>query len=482
MTPLSLCLLLLSVPAIRAEEKWGVPEEDNVAILTTKNFNDFVKDNKYVFVKFYAPWCGHCKSMAPAYAKLAKRFKEANPAIPIAKVDATVENELASKFGVKGFPTLKFFVNGNPVDYNAGREEEAMYDWILKKTGPPATEITDASKLEELIKSDMSVLYILPKEDKEALQTFEAAALGIEAIKFHYAFDHSFASKFGTDKKYVLAFFRLFDDGLKKLESNKHLTETEITEFLEQWRNPFCATFNQASAERIFGGQKEAIFFFSENHESEQAKNFKNAAKTHSKDIIFSISKIKSDLGQRLSEFIGITEKDENAIRVVKFVGGNLQKYKCNEKAEKCVEDFKNNKLNPYFKSEAVPQSQDGPVTVVVGDNFKEIVIDSDKHVLIEGYAPWCGHCKKLAPIYDELGTKLKGNKDITIAKMDAASNEYPGFDVKGFPTIMFYKKGEKTRPKTFEGDRTLEGFLNYLSKETGITLDDGAKTTETEL
>ena len=62
--------------------------------------------------------------------------------------------------------------------------------------------------------------------------------------------------------------------------------------------------------------------------------------------------------------------------------------------------------LEPYMKSEPVPD-QDGPVLVAVGKNFDELVTNSGRDALIEFYAPWCGHCKKLAPTYDELGEKV---------------------------------------------------------------------------
>lgn len=68
---------------------------------------------------------------------------------------------------------------------------------------------------------------------------------------------------------------------------------------------------------------------------------------------------------------------------------------------------FKNDELEPHIKSEPIPDSNDGPVKVAVGKNFDEVVNKNGKDTLIEFYAPWCGHCKKLTPIYDELGEKV---------------------------------------------------------------------------
>jgi len=81
---------------------------------------------------------------------------------------------------------------------------------------------------------------------------------------------------------------------------------------------------------------------------------------------------------------------------------------------------------------------------VVVGKNFEDVVMDETKDVLLEVYAPWCGHCKSLEPTYTKLAEAYAGSNDVVIAKMDGTENEVDGLSIKGFPTLKFYPKGKK--------------------------------------
>ncbi|PAA56268.1 hypothetical protein BOX15_Mlig001024g3, partial [Macrostomum lignano] len=113
------------------------------------------------------------------------------------------------------------------------------------------------------------------------------------------------------------------------------------------------------------------------------------------------------------------------------------------------LHDFLADRLTPYLKSEPVPESQPDPVKVVVANNFDSLVNDPAKDVLIEFYAPWCGHCKSLAPKYEELAQKLAKESGIVIAKMDATANDVPQpYSVRGFPTIYFAPRNDKANPE----------------------------------
>lgn len=101
----------------------------------------------------------------------------------------------------------------------------------------------------------------------------------------------------------------------------------------------------------------------------------------------------------------------------------------------------------------------------LVGKNFKELVLDSDNDVLVKFYAPWCGHCKSMAPTYEELASDLSAVPNLVIAEMDATVNEAEGVDVRGFPTIKFYPRGDKSNPLDYEGERAKENFITYLKE-----------------
>jgi protein disulfide-isomerase A1 len=137
------------------------------------------------------------------------------------------------------------------------------------------------------------------------------------------------------------------------------------------------------------------------------------------------------------------------------------------------VAGFLDGSLSPTVKSQEPPADNSGPVKVVVGKTFDSIVLDDTKDVLVEFYAPWCGHCKSLAPKYEELGKMFVSEPTIVIAKCDSTENDTPAA-VKGFPTLIFYPAGNKSKPITYSGERTEEAMAKFI-RENASTLKGGA-------
>eukprot|EP00250_Pteridium_aquilinum_P013379 c21307_g1_i1 orf=250-1365(+) len=252
-SPALLCLLLLACSSPLA-----VAAEDVVA-LTADSFETEVGKEKHALVEFYAPWCGHCKKLAPEYEKLGSSFKKSKTVL-IAKVDCDEHKSVCSKFGVTGFPTIKWFSKGSlePKDYSGGRTVESLVEYVNQEAG------------------------------------------------------------------------------------------------------------------------------------------------THVK-----ISAPVSD------------------------------------------------------------------VVVLTPENFDSIVLDESKDVLVEFYAPWCGHCKSLAPVYDQVATAFKGEKDVIVAKVDADSHKSLGekYGVSGYPTLKFFPKGNK-EGEDYDGGRDLDDFVAFINERAGTSRD----------
>ncbi|KAK0546225.1 hypothetical protein OC846_004540 [Tilletia horrida] len=121
-----------------ARPKIKPPPPTAAVQLTAANFDSIVMDEeKDVLVEFYAPWCGHCKNLAPVYEKVAQAFANDDKCV-LAQLDADKDahRDLAAKYGVNGFPTLKMFKKGSkankddPEDYTLGRDEGSLLEYM----------------------------------------------------------------------------------------------------------------------------------------------------------------------------------------------------------------------------------------------------------------------------------------------------------------------------------------------------------------
>ncbi|EXJ55701.1 protein disulfide-isomerase tigA [Cladophialophora yegresii CBS 114405] len=152
----------------------------DVVNLIPSNFDTVVfESGKPALVEFFAPWCGHCKNLAPVYEELATAFATSGNKVTIANVDADKHKDLGKRFGVQGFPTLKWFdgkPGSEPQDYNGGRDLESLTAFVSEKSGVKAKGPKKAPSHVEMLTD--STFQTEVGGDKDVLVAFTAPWCG----------------------------------------------------------------------------------------------------------------------------------------------------------------------------------------------------------------------------------------------------------------------------------------------------------------
>ncbi|KAL8606439.1 hypothetical protein ACOMHN_015528 [Nucella lapillus] len=456
-------------------------QASDVLELTDATFPDKIKEHEIILVEFFAPWCGHCKRLAPEFETAATKLRKNDPPVALAKVDCTAETTTCGKYGVSGYPTLKIFRNGeDSEDYKGPREASGIVKFMAGKAGPSSKELKNMKDYNDFLEREGGcVIGFFKDGESDKAKTFQKAASGIEDLRFAHTTATDIMDKTKYQDEVVL--FRpkvmknKFEDNAVKFTGDA-TNKDKIKTFLNEEKFGLCAHRVPDNA----GGFKKPTFvaFYGVDY----VKNPKGS--NYWRNRVMKVGKKLRDEG--LEAYFAVSNKDEHNHDLAEcglddtsgdkpvvcaYNEKNLKFKMVDEFAmdtfEKFVRNVLDGKVDPYLKSEAVPDNSNQAVKVAVAKNFEELVNDEEKDVLIEFYAPWCGHCKTLAPKYDELAEKLKDETEIVIAKMDATANDVPSsYDVSGFPTLYFAPKGSKSSPKRYEGGREVKDFIKYLAKE----------------
>jgi protein disulfide-isomerase A1 len=448
-------LLLLSVTS-------EITEEDGVWVLTDSNFEEALSIQPDLLVEFYAPWCGHCKKIAPEYSKAAQKLKQNNPPIRIAKVDATVNTKISSANQVQGYPTLKYFMNKVPNEYTGGRTEDTIVSWVLKRNSPSLSVFSKLSELQSFLNLNKIVAVLFADQGSSEAAMFEGVSKLIDSVSFALLSDPQGLTFYEISKNSVIL-LKQYDD--KRVDFKGKLVQGEVIQFINENRLPWVIPFGDDAIDAIFKKQSSGLFLFTDDYSRYQS-DLETISQELKGVLVVTYADLHHPDNNRLAEYLGIKANAQPA-SVIVDPRGELKKYRLQgevtlENLRNFVKDWKNKKIEAYLKSEDVPSSPfDGNVRVLVGKNFEEVVFDKSKDVFVEFYAPWCGHCKSLAPEYEKLAAEFKGS-NVVIAKMDATANEAKGVNIKGFPTLKFYPAGNK-KAVDFDGDRNYEGMKKFV-------------------
>jgi protein disulfide-isomerase A1 len=360
--------------------------------------------------------------------------------------------------------------------------------FVEKQVLPVVTHISSKQGLDEFLKKErLEIVLVGYIDENDGLSSKEFSAA---AEKLHEDFPLALVSdpeviKYkGVGKTPTIVLYEPWEegnvvyDGAFKVEAIKTFAKTAYTPLVGELNGDTLSAYTTNTPTGF-------LFARSDDELKEWSVKLKPVAKKH--NIRIAVAN-RDDFAPFVS-FLAIPDDRSSAFAI--FDPRNRQKFALDDTVTRLTVDniarfvgeFAAGKLSPTIKSLPVPATQDGPVTIVVGKSFNQIVMDPSKDVLLYFFREDCPYCKALSPVWDKLGELYKKqsfNDQLVIAAVDASRNDLED-KPKFVPSIKMYKAGDKSNPVAYNGNRSIREFMQFIKDHSTHGLDINAIATPEE-
>ncbi|XP_033625097.1 protein disulfide-isomerase A5-like [Asterias rubens] len=490
------------------ESQWS-DEESEVIHLLDDSFDSYIESHESVLVMFYAPWCGHCKKMKPEYTVAAQELKDEGKEGVLAAVDATLAKDLAKRFEIKGFPTLKYFSNGEFAwDLNE-RTGEKIKEFMQDPSQPPPPPPPEPKWSDEESnvlhlngdnfksvtkkKKHSLVMFYAPwcGHCKKAKPEFSAAAEQLkDEVKVAYvAVDcteetsKDMCQSFGVSGYPTIKYFMY---GKDPTQYNGGREEIDFVRFMMLLVNPDAAPAIPEPPvvdfwSELDGGENvvqlsDATFDDVIQNEESALVMFFAPWCGHCKKMKPAYSEAATVLKEGGSSgVIAAVDATVHKATAAKYDirGYPMLKYFKNGVARDYVAGRSTDELvqfmqNPEAAATPAPPAEElhwsdtpSEVNHLTQETFKTFTA-TNKHVLTMFYAPWCGHCKLAKPAFQETAAAIKEEEGMKLAAVDCTIERdiCRENEVKGFPTFIIFSDGIT---QEYKGGRTKGEFYSFM-------------------
>ena len=248
--------------------------EGKIVRLTGKNFDEFINNHQYVMVKFYAPWCGYCKKIEPEYSKAGILVNNEKMNVTLTKIDtADKDNEIiGQRYEIEGFPTIKFFSNGIPIDYDGEKHAEDILKWIKKKVGTYVIEVTSIENITYFYDKNKVILIFYGTEESynKTFSVYKKLARDYDDIIFLNCFNEECLKDSNTSEGSVVL-LKKFDEKRDVL-NDTDFNESILFTFIEKFSRPLQMEFDENGLKDIFGKSIPGLFLYIDNNHENYTK------------------------------------------------------------------------------------------------------------------------------------------------------------------------------------------------------------------
>ena len=462
------------------------PQKDGILILTTETIDEAIKVHPRLAILFFAPWCPHCKALYPEMAEALKNPELKKMGVVFGRVDIEYNTKVQEDYQIHGMPTVIYFENGAKKEvFGGGRTADKIVEWFYKRL------VSKTHKLETLeeikaYEKPRGQKFIYFGKDPKRIKEYEEFIETRDDITFGIVSDPRLIKEYGKEPE-TLVLFKGFDEppyvNIKNMTKENINNEMKLNQYPLIFENDDCNDLFQLLQIYRF----PLIFLLRNDNDKEKTpqidKTFLKHAKEHRSKAMFCKLDINNPLGQRIIKVTNLTrvsaEKNEPGLLIMdlnkQFNRWNFDEFYKEftiENMEKMINDYMDGKIKPPTKSEEIPEKQEKTVYKLVNKSFQKEVLDSDINVFVKFYSPHCGHCIRLQPAFEELAEKLKYNKNLIVAEYNLIANDFDWFRIRGYPTLVMFKAGDKKNHIIYEGNRTVEDMMNFVISNLGEVKD----------
>ncbi|KAK1442343.1 protein disulfide isomerase [Babesia gibsoni] len=431
----------------------GADPEGAVVQLTESNIHKFIEEHETVLVKFYAPWCMHCQSLAPEYEKAAKTLAEEGSSMVLAEINCDESPNVAQEFAIEGYPTLKYFRKAAPRDYTGPRQAEGIVAWCNEIMLPAVVNIHAAADV-----TDFSVISFVargyPETDPLFKEYENLADLYRGDAKFFFA---------AEEGKGIFVIHQ--DQGKFEFEGK---TPEELVEFVQQESLPLFDEIGHGNYVRYFNSGKAISWFCSKKEDYEKFRpSFVKAARALRSTVLFVWLDVEKFTAASeafaIDTFPAVAHQTDNGRYIMTqdaYDFGDLNA------VLKFYSDVAAGVVKRSIKSEDEPEQDESPVVTLVGKTLEKFVNEARKPILLMIHSPFCEHCKKFMPVFTSFGENVGKDGKVVVATLNGDANESPLDHVqwKAYPTVLLLKPGV-TEAVPYEGKRTLEDLTAFVDE-----------------
>ncbi|KAM3127423.1 hypothetical protein pb186bvf_020456 [Paramecium bursaria] len=438
--------------------------------LTDANLEQAIKDTPVILIDFYAYWCAPCRQFEPEYHQLSERFRNESSQIVVASFDSARDPDryAITKYKIISFPTFILFIQGRSFYFEGQRSADALYRWVSQLTdGPNPIEISNKQQLENLIKQDV-VLYYQGNAYTENTNywIFYEYCKTSSDVTFAYSVIPNIIENTKEGGLY------LYSNGERKV-FQQAFTKQNLRVFVKRQILPLVPQLSTQTSDILYQGTSIILFVGVDEASQRIEKAFFDVASKFQNVYNFFFSRVTDQ--QFFIELENLGADDNVFPKLVIFNNQDKYKYNGPDFTSKGIKDFifafRQGKVDKYIKSEPLPEKQPRYVKKIVGYNFDEEVLKTNKDVLLEFYADWCHACKQFKPTYELLGYELRNNPNVVVAQINAPKNEFGGsYKPSSYPDIVFYKGSEKVKkavPFTDIDNRDVKTLIEFIGNHT---------------